>query len=337
MTNQKSNSRRKFLSQSAVLGAGVFFSKDLLAFANPDSKFGGVQIGTITYSFRSLPTDVDKVIEYCQNAGVSALELMGDTAEAYAGSPAANTQPMRFTPPPAGAAPGQRPQMSDEQRKAMAERMQKGREWRETVSMDKFVELRKKFNDAGITIYAYKPNALGENNTDGEIEYAMKAAKALGAKSVTVELPTKAEHSKRLGDIAAKHKVYVGYHAHLQATDSAWDVALAQSPYNSLNLDCGHYIAAGGNNTKESLLKLIEDKHDRITSMHLKDRTNKEHGQKNLLWGTGDTPIVEVLQLMKKKKYKFPATIELEYEVPADSDAVKEVAKCVEYAKKALS
>ena len=337
MTNQKSNSRRKFLTQSAVLGAGVFFSKDLLAFANPDSKFGGVQIGTITYSFRSLPTDVDKVIEYCQKAGVSALELMGDTAEAYAGSPAANTQPMRFTPPPAGAAPGQRPQMSDEQRKAMAERMQKGREWRETVSMDKFVELRKKFNDAGITIYAYKPNALGENNTDGEIEYAMKAAKALGAKSVTVELPTKAEHSKRLGDIAAKHKVYVGYHAHLQATDSAWDVALAQSPYNSLNLDCGHYIAAGGNNTKESLLKLIEDKHDRITSMHLKDRTTKEHGQKNLLWGTGDTPIVEVLQLMKKKKYKFPATIELEYEVPADSDAVKEVAKCVEYAKKALS
>jgi sugar phosphate isomerase/epimerase len=284
-----------------------------------------------------LPTDVDKVIEYCKQAGISALELMGDTAEAYAGSPAANTQPMRFMGPPPGAAPGQRPQMTDEQRKAMAERAQKGREWRETVSMDKFVELRKKFKDAGITIYAYKPNALGENNTDGEIEYAMKAAKALGATSVTVELPNKPEHSKRLGDIAAKHKVYVGYHAHLQATDAAWDVALAQSPYNSLNLDCGHYIAVGGNNTKESLLALIEAKHDRITSIHLKDRTTKDKGQKNLVWGTGDTPIVEILQLMKKKKYKFPATIELEYEVPSGSDAVKEVAKCVEYAKKALS
>jgi len=295
------------------------------------------KLATITYSFRSLPTDVDKIIEYCKQAGVSALELMGETAEAYAGSPAANTMPMRMMGPPPGAAPGQRPQMTDEQRKAMAERMQKGREWRETVSMDKFVELRKKFKDAGISIYAYKPNALGENNSDGEIEYAMKAAKALGATSVTVELPTKPEQSKRLGDIAAKHKVYVGYHAHLQATDTAWDLALSQSPYNSLNLDCGHYIAAGGSNTKESLLKLIEAKHDRITSMHLKDRTTKEKGQKNLVWGTGDTPIIEVLQLMKKKKYKFPATIELEYEVPADSDAVKEVAKCVEYAKKALS
>jgi sugar phosphate isomerase/epimerase len=319
------------------LGAGVFLSKDILALAKADSKFSGVQIGTITYSFRSLPTDVDKIIEYCKQAGVSALELMGETAEAYAGSPAANTMPMRMMGPPPGAAPGQRPQMTDEQRKAMAERMQKGREWRETVSMDKFVELRKKFKDAGISIYAYKPNALGENNSDGEIEYAMKAAKALGATSVTVELPTKPEQSKRLGDIAAKHKVYVGYHAHLQATDTAWDLALSQSPYNSLNLDCGHYIAAGGSNTKESLLKLIEAKHDRITSMHLKDRTTKEKGQKNLVWGTGDTPIIEVLQLMKKKKYKFPATIELEYEVPTDSDAVKEVAKCVEYAKKALS
>ncbi|GDX44463.1 hypothetical protein LBMAG23_14400 [Bacteroidota bacterium] len=337
MTNQKTNSRRKFLTQSAFLGAGVFLSKDILALAKADSKFGGVQIGTITYSFRSLPTDVDKIIEYCKQAGVSALELMGETAEAYAGSPAANTMPMRMMGPPPGAAPGQRPQMTDEQRKAMAERMQKGREWRETVSMDKFVELRKKFKDAGISIYAYKPNALGENNSDGEIEYAMKAAKALGATSVTVELPTKPEQSKRLGDIAAKHKVYVGYHAHLQATDTAWDLALSQSPYNSLNLDCGHYIAAGGSNTKESLLKLIEAKHDRITSMHLKDRTTKEKGQKNLVWGTGDTPIIEVLQLMKKKKYKFPATIELEYEVPTDSDAVKEVAKCVEYAKKALS
>jgi sugar phosphate isomerase/epimerase len=259
---------------------------------------------------------------------------MGDPAEAYAGNPFASTGPMRMGPPPAG---GQRPQMTDEMRKSFAERAEKSKAWRETVSMDKFVEIRQKFKDAGVTIYAYKPNALGENNSDAEIEYAMKAAKALGATSVTVELPGKATHSKRLGDIAAKHKVYVGYHAHLQATDSAWDEALAQSPYNSMNLDCGHYIAAGGNNTKESLLALIEAKHNRITSMHLKDRKNKTNGGSNMPWGQGDTPIVEILQLLKKKKYSIPVSVELEYEVPADSDAVKEVKKCIDYAKKALS
>ncbi len=104
-----------------------------------------------------------------------------------------------------------------------------------------------------------------------------------------------------------------------------------------MNLDCGHYIAAGGNNTKESLLALIEAKHDRITSMHLKDRKNKTNGGANVAWGTGDTPIVEILQLLKKKKYSIPVSVELEYDIPADSDAVKEVKKCIDYAKKALS
>jgi len=327
------NSRRDFLSQSALLGTGLFFSKDILALTETNKAYK-VYLGAITYSFRSMPGTIDDLIGYCKACGINAIELMGDPAEAYAGNPFASTGPMRMGPPPAG---GQRPQMTDEMRKSFAERAEKSKAWRETVSMEKFVEIRQKFKDAGVTIYAYKPNALGENNSDAEIEYAMKAAKALGATSVTVELPGKAAHSKRLGDIAAKHKVYVGYHAHLQATDSAWDEALAQSPYNSMNLDCGHYIAAGGNNTKESLLALIEAKHDRITSMHLKDRKNKTNGGTNMPWGQGDTPIVEILQLLKKKKYSIPVSVELEYEVPADSDAVKEVKKCIDYAKKALS
>ncbi len=331
-------SRRNFIHQSALLGTGLFFSNEILAGATDAfAKFKGVQVGAITYSFRSMPGTVDDIIGYCKSCGITSLELMGEPAEAYAGNTFASTGPMRMGPPPAGGAPGQRPQMSDEQRKSMAERVQKTREWRESVSMDKFVELRKKFKDAGISIYAYKPNALGENNSDGEIEYALKAAKALGATSVTVELPTKSAQSKRLGDLAAKHKVYVGYHAHLQATDTAWDEALAQSPYNSMNLDCGHYIAAGGNNTTASLLALIESKHDRITSMHLKDRKNKVNGGENVEWGKGDTPIKDILLLLKNKKYNIPVSIELEYNIPQDSDAVKEVKKCVDFAKNILN
>ncbi|MES1218514.1 MAG: TIM barrel protein, partial [Bacteroidota bacterium] len=169
-----------------------------------------------------------------------------------------------------------------------------------------------------------------------EIEYALKAAKSLGARSVTVELPTDVAQSKRLGDLGTKHKVYIGYHAHTQATDTAWDTALGQSPYNSMNLDCGHYIAAGGNNTKETLLALIQAKHDRITTMHIKDRKSKDNGGMNMPWGQGDTPIKEILTLLKEKKYDIPATIELEYDIPAGSDAVKETKNCLEYAKKAL-
>ncbi|HRO48494.1 TIM barrel protein, partial [Agriterribacter sp.] len=109
-----------------------------------------------------------------------------------------------------------------------------------------------------------------------------------------------------------------------------------QSPYNSMNLDCGHYIAAGGNNTKATLLALIQAKHNRITSLHIKDRKTKENGGANLPWGQGDTPLKEILNLLKEKKYNIPASIELEYEIPEGSDAVKETQKCLAYAKHAL-
>ncbi len=324
MSHKQNNSRRQFLTHSAIFSLGMMLPKDMLAFGpKPSSKFGGVQMGVITYSFRSMPGNMDQLIDYCKTCGINAIELMGEPAEEFAGIP------VPFGGP--GKGDNNAPKLS------MQERNKLSKEWRETVSMDKFVELRKKLEKEGISVYAYKPNALNETSSDGEIEYAMKAAKALGATSVTVEIPAKATHSKRLGDFASKHKVYVGYHAHTQATDTAWDEALAQSPYNSLNLDCGHYIAAGGNNTKESLLALIEAKHDRITSMHLKDRKNKSNGGANMPWGEGDTPIKEILTLLKTKKYKIPVSIELEYNIPAGSDAVKEVTKCVAYAKNVLS
>lgn len=328
-------SRRNFLSITPLAAAGVLlrgntFLASTMWSMKPNSKFGGVQMGVITYSFRSMPHDIDQLLQFCVDSNVSAIEMMGDPAETFAGKP---LLPFKMPPfPPKG---GPRPQLTDEQKAQLVEHGKKVAEWRATASMDKFVEIRKKFKKAGVSIYAFKPDTFGAKNTDAEIEYGMKAAKALGATSVTVELPS-AEQSKRLGDFGTKHKVYVGYHAHLQATDTLWDEALKQSPYNSLNLDCGHYIAVGGKNTKESLLALIDAKHDRITSLHIKDRTTKEHGTGNLAWGKGDTPIKEILSLMKTKKYKFPATVELEYDIPEGSNAVKEVAKCIEFAKKIL-
>jgi sugar phosphate isomerase/epimerase len=331
MKNQLS--RRNFMALASLSAMGGLLKVNQV-WANaekPNSKFGGVQIGVITYSYRSMPHDVDQLLQFCIDSNVSAIELMGDSVEAFAGKP---KSPIQMGPPPAGG--GRRAPLTDEQKAQLAEYNKQVAEWRANVSMDKFKEVRKKYNDAGISIYAFKPNAFSPNNTDAEVEYAMRAAKVLGASSVTLELPTDPKQTQRLGDLGAKNKMYVGYHNHLQATDTLWDVALAQSLYNSINFDCGHYLAAGGNNTKESLMAFLEAKHDRISTMHIKDRTTKEHGQGNLEWGKGDTPIKEMLLMFKAKKYKFPVTVELEYEIPAGSNAVKEVAKCVAYAKNIL-
>ncbi len=334
---KKEISRRDFMTAAPLATVGLMLGFSSAGNAmnrwleKPNSKFGGVQIGVITYSYRSMPHDIDQLLQFCLDSNVSAIELMGDAVEAFAGKP---KSPIQMGPPPAGG--GRRPPLTDEQKAQLAEYNKQVAEWRANVSMDKFKEVRKKYNDAGISIYAFKPNAFGPNNTDAEVEYGMRAAKALGANCVTVELPTDPKQTQRLGDLGAKNKVYMGYHNHTQATDTLWDTALAQSPYNSINFDCGHYLAAGGKNTKESLMAFLEAKHDRISTMHIKDRSTPEHGAGNLEWGKGDTPIKEMLLMFKAKKYKFPVTVELEYEIPAGSNAVKEVAKCVAYAKNIL-
>jgi sugar phosphate isomerase/epimerase len=322
-------SRRQFLGTTALALAGISIGSNpvfgapaiLKNLGKPNSLFNGVQIGAISYSWRSMPSSAEQILQYCLDCNISAIELMGPAAEAFAGAPQA----------PSRAAGGGRRQMTEEERAQQAEFNKTLAAWRANVPMKKFEQLRQLYRDAGVRIYAYKPSALGVNNTDAEVDYAFRAAKALGASHTTVELPGNAAQTKRLGAIAASNKVYVGYHGHLQQTFTAWDEALSQSKYNALNFDMGHYVAAGFDP-----IPLIENKHQHILSMHTKDRKSKANGGANMPWGQGDTPIVEVLQLMQKNKYKFPATIELEYEIPAGSDAVKETAKCVEYARKAL-
>jgi sugar phosphate isomerase/epimerase len=202
--------------------------------------------------------------------------------------------------------------------------------WRATVSMDRFKALRKMYNDAGVSIYGFKLG-LSLNSPESEYEYAFNVCEALGANQLTMELPNSAATTKRIGEYAAKRKIWVGYHAHTQAHLTFWDEAFSQSPYNGANIDIGHYVAG----TSQSPIPFIEKHHARITSMHLKDR--KVNNGPNMPWGQGDTPIKEVLQLMKKEKHTYPATIELEYNTPPGSTVMAELAKCVQYAKDALA
>jgi hypothetical protein len=45
----------------------------------PDSNFNGVQIGVISYSWRSMPKgEAEDILSYCLKSGISSIELMGD-------------------------------------------------------------------------------------------------------------------------------------------------------------------------------------------------------------------------------------------------------------------
>jgi sugar phosphate isomerase/epimerase len=183
-----------------------------------------------------------------------------------------------------------------------------------------------------VTIYAYRLT-LRADMPDAEYDYTFNAAKALGATQITMELPADKAVSQRIGDSAVKHKVNVGYHLHTTATITAWDDAMAQSPRNGLQLDIGHYVKGTG----ISPVPLIEKHHARIFSMHLKDRNRAGHNQaENMPWGQGDTPIKDVLQVLKKNKWAIPVGVEFEYPIPPASTWHAEIAKCVQYGKEAL-
>ena len=92
----------------------------------------------------------------------------------------------------------------------------------------------------------------------------------------------------------------------------------------------GHFVA--GHN--ESPVPFLTQHHDRITHVHVKDR--KRGLGANMPFGEGDTPIIEVLRTIRDNRWPIQATIEFEYRVPAGSDAMREMAKCVAYCRQAL-
>jgi sugar phosphate isomerase/epimerase len=188
------------------------------------------------------------------------------------------------------------------------------------------------YNDAGVSIEIVKLS-LDDKMSNEEYDYVFNVAKALGSHSVTMELPKDEKLTQRIGEFAAKHKIYAGYHNHTQVNASSWERALAQSKYNSINLDCGHFTTA----INGSPIPFIKANASRISSFHLKDRKYQTEGGDNLPWGKGSTPIKEVLQLMKKEKYKWPANVELEYAIAEGTTVMAEMKKCLDFCKEALA
>jgi sugar phosphate isomerase/epimerase len=289
--------------------------------AKPNSKWGGVQIGiNAPYSFHNMPADADSVLNDILQLGLSAVELRSQPVEQFYGAPEIPAAGRGATPEQQAA------------RKAATEALQK---WRLAAPMSKFREFRKKYEDAGVLIQIVKFDGV-DAMSDDVADYTFNLAKALGARAISCEIPV--SKTKWYGQFAAKHKLMVGYHGHTNITNpeafgrpESWETAMSYSPYNGINLDIGHFIAGNSKSPVEFLKKHA----DRITHIHLKDR--KLDNGPNTVWGQGDTPIKEVLQLIKKEKYPFQGTIEFEYKVPDGSDQMKEIARCVEFCHQALA
>ena len=278
--------------------AGALVSrKELHSAAMINSVIRGVQIGAQSYSFRDRP--LDACIDAFRTIGLGECEL----TEGHLEPPNAKNPELK--------------------------------KWRLEAPLSFFKEVRQKFDRAGVLLYAWN-YSFRHDYTDLEIERGFQMAEALGVKYITAS--SNVSVAPRVDKYAQKYKIMVGFHGHDQTSnpdefsspDTFARAMQGASPYIGVNLDIGHFTAAGGDP-----IAYIQEHHDKIVALHLKDR-KKNHGA-NLPFGQGDTPIVAVLQLLRDKGWKIPANIEYEYgEESKGLDTVAEVKKCFEYCRKAL-
>jgi len=277
----------------------------------------GVRLGVQTYSFREMPRPpgqdhVDTIIKAMTACGLTECELFAPQVEPQFSA----GRGQRGAPP------------SPEAIKAREDL----RKWRLETPLDHFRDVRKKFNAASISIYAYNysPNP---SYTDAEIDRGFEMTRALGAEIITAS--TTLEVAKRIKPFAEQHKMVVAMHGHSNITDpnefatpASFAAAMAMTPYFKVNLDIGHFTAANFD-----AIGYIREHHASITNLHLKDR--KKNQGDNMPWGEGETPIREALQLLKKERWPVRAYIEYEYR--GSGSPVDEVKKCYAYAQKALA
>lgn len=260
-----------------------------------DSRLNGVLIGAQSYSFRDRP--LDAMISAMVEIGLGECELWQGHVE------------------PRSAAPDRRTEL---------------RQWRTTVPMENFQQIRGKFDRAGITLSAYN-YSFRDDFTDQEIERGFEMARALGVPALTASSTVSV--TRRVAPMAAKHKMMVGMHGHDNLADpnefakpESFERAMRESPWIGLNLDIGHFTAAG-----YDPLPFLEKYHSRTVTVHIKDR--KKNQGPNMPWGQGDTPLRETLELLRDRQWKIPANIEYAYK---GADTQAEVKTCYAYCKKVL-
>jgi len=300
--------RREF----GAVALGGLAAQRLGTAPNIDSTVNGVRLGAQSYSFRALPRPpggdaTDALVKAFVEVGLGDCELWSPQIE-----------------PPGTAARGNAA--------AAAQDREALRIWRVSTPLDHFRAISKKFASAGVTISAFNYSFAG-NFSDQEIDRGFEIARALGAEIITAS--TTLDVARRVVPFAEKHRMVVAVHNHSNTTDpnefatpESFQAAMRLSKYFKVNLDIGHFTAAN-----YDPVAYIREHHDSITNLHIKDR-KKAQGD-NVPWGTGDTPIRDVLQLLKRERWPIRAHVEYEYR--GAGSPIDEVKQCVAYAKQALA
>lgn len=294
-------------------------------FAVPEAPIQSVRLGATTYSLRDLPRipgrdNVSDLIKPLQDAGVKMIDLWSYNTE-----PAGpNTGP--GAPPPPAVYPIKIKVFTPEEIKAALEQARNLlRDFRLGhadpklgFTADHYQQIRGKFDTAGIAVASYSVK-YDDSFTDEEIDVTFQQAKTLGAGSISA--PGSAAVLKRLAPFTEKHNMTVA------VSDFNLASSLPSKRFK-INLDIGAVTAANG-----SPVAWIQENHDAIGQVLITDRRRNKGSSEQ--WGQGDTPVSDVLKLIKQKGFTFPVMADYEYiglGTPAE-----ELQRCMDYMRDAVS
>ena len=260
----------------------------------------GVKVGLITGSLNPLGElggrdPIDVIIEQCKQLDVVDVELVTVFPQ---GQPEV-VNGGRFGQPPAQITPDYM-----KTRQAL-------RAWRIALPLDRFKEVRRKFDAAKLNLFSYV-YTIDDHMTDAEIEAAFRQLQALGVPMFTTN-QTRVGMGLRIAPLSEKYNIKAAWHPHAEiqdpnevATPASMEKLLAMSKSFVINLDIGHFAA--GNN---DVLAFLKKHHERITHLHVKDR--KRDKGPNVQLGTGDTPIKESATLIRDERWPIMLILEREY------------------------
>jgi sugar phosphate isomerase/epimerase len=204
------------------------------------------------------------------------------------------------------------------------------RTWRETISLNTFARVRDAFSRSRVAISAYNIS-FQDDFSDAEIERGFDMAHALGTNVITSSANVSVV--PRVARVAERRKVPVGMHNHskIDANEFATPESLTRATeapggFIRINLDIGHFTAANFD-----AVDFLRRHHERIVSLHIKDR--KRNQGDNVPFGQGDTPIAQVLRMLRDERWDIPANIEYEY---TGEDTLEEVKRCLDYCRRQL-
>jgi sugar phosphate isomerase/epimerase len=309
------------------LGKAALAGIPLSAAWSADTTANTVRLGLSTASYRDLlrtpgRDNVDDIVRAVKAAGVTEIELSSANTE-----PAGpNSGPAVPPPPSAYPDPIKTPSPAEVAAARLAVRNAL-RAWRLRTPAAAHGAIRDKFQAAGISLFAYRVD-YDDSFTDDELEVTFEQAKALGVARITSIAGLKM--ARRLAPLVERHGIELALHNTASrkdpdaiATPQSFHTALALSSRFRLNLDIGNFTAANF-----ETVAFLQENHSIVSHLQLKDRTRSGGNER---FGDGDTPIKEVLSLVKEKR--LPVPVFVEYDYIGLGTPQEEVRKCLGYAR----